>query len=158
MSVSSSGIQLDEDLGLAGALHADEGDALIPPTGMTHYSEYHPDVEEEFFSVSDGGIAWLMKSLLSVYFSGLQYHCGNVPIYKSVRTEPDHIYYRITLIAYPPGSMLNGTGAVAFAALPSPKNPVLTIGPEMRTPSWVVFLLLSAVLPLTYSILPLKFP
>lgn len=82
----------------------------------------------------DAGVSWDFEDFSTIYFCGLRFHGGNRPTYpKGVVVPSDN--YRLTLIAYTPAPMLNGTGIVALGSLPS--KAVLPLGPEMRNPPCV---------------------
>jgi hypothetical protein len=98
---------------------------------MTVWSKPHPDVEEEFFAVLDAGIVWKLSEFCTYYFSGLHFHGGSMPYYKSGKRQDESIYYRLTLIAYPPTPLIDGTASMAFAALPG--KTLLRLGKEMRS-------------------------
>lgn len=100
---------------------------------MTVLSKPHPDVEDELFYLLDCGIAWQLEEFSTIYFSGLHFHGGSQPTYRSgSRLKPYTIHYRLTLIAYPPAKLLDGNDDIAFAALP--KSKTLVIGLDMRNP------------------------
>ncbi|KDR71681.1 hypothetical protein GALMADRAFT_213585 [Galerina marginata CBS 339.88] len=110
--------KLDGSLGVFGTAHVDTGDNAVPPTAMTILSKPHPNVEEEFFNVLDFGIAWEMEEFSTIFFSGLHFHGGSSSRYKKPLSEGDPIYYRLTVIAYPPTQIINAQDSVALAALP----------------------------------------
>ncbi|KAF9041370.1 hypothetical protein BJ165DRAFT_1530100 [Panaeolus papilionaceus] len=123
-------------IGKFGETHLDSGDNAGAPTAMLVLTRPHPDLEDDYFYILDCGICWKMTEFAILFFSGLHVHGGCQPIYKSIRTEPRIHAYRITQILYPPLHMINGTDAVAFAALPATggKSRVFAIGHEMRNP------------------------
>lgn len=98
---------------------------------MTIISQHCPEVEEEFFHLLDYGIAWLMEELSTIYFSGLHFHGGSGCV---ARYQPanDNIFYRLTLVAYPPTQILNAQDSVALAAMPD--GTPFRVGIEMRNP------------------------
>ena len=84
---------------------------------MMNLSQSHPDVNPEIFTVLELGISCSLPELSGLYFSGLKRHSGSQPIYRSPRTC-NQIYYRLTLICYPPRNILHNDGSLAFADLP----------------------------------------
>ncbi|KDR76755.1 hypothetical protein GALMADRAFT_210635 [Galerina marginata CBS 339.88] len=129
----NSGVKLDGSLGVFGKPHLDAGDHAVPPTAMTNLSKPHPEVEKEYFCVLDFGFAWEMEEFATTFFSGLHFHGGSSPRYKKTLGDDDAIYYRMTLIAYPPTQILNAQDSVALAALPD--GTPFRVGIEMRNPS-----------------------
>ncbi|KDR79831.1 hypothetical protein GALMADRAFT_136421 [Galerina marginata CBS 339.88] len=132
-AAKASGEKLKGSLGVFGTPHLDAGDNAVAPTGMTNLSKPHPDVEEEFFNVLDFGFAWEMEEFATTFFCGLHFHGGNSACYKKIMGDRDEIYYRLTLIAYPPTQILNAKDSVALAALPD--GTPFRVGIEMRNPS-----------------------
>jgi hypothetical protein len=102
---------------------------------MSNWSKPHPDVEEEIFTVLDLGISWALEEFATIYFSGLHFHGGSQPFYRTPRSHSNSIYNRLTLIGYPPNESINGTSSMAFAALPDGK--LLKSYREMRLPACV---------------------
>lgn len=129
-----AGKKLNRSLGKFGGSHIDANDAVLCPSAMAVLTKPHPDVEPEIFTILDAGIVWVLEEFGLVYFSGLHFHGGSEPTYKN-KTTSSEIYYRLTLICYPPGHSLDGNAGEAFAALPGKKNNLLRIGIEMRNPT-----------------------
>jgi hypothetical protein len=121
-----------KSLGFYGDKHIDAKDSAAAPTGMANLSDDSDDIEEQLFYLFELGIAWILVPFCLYYFSGLHWHSGSQPVYKRNRADKDSIYYRITLIAYPPDDMLSGRDAVAFAGLPN--NTTLKVGFDFRNP------------------------
>ncbi|KAF9521659.1 hypothetical protein CPB83DRAFT_900448 [Crepidotus variabilis] len=122
-----------EALGKFGSAHVDGGDHPGCPTAMTILSPECAEVETEIFFVLDLGLGWFMEEFSTLFFSGLYYHGGCQPTYKARKRDRKNLYYRLTLIAYPPNDPLSGTDALAFASLPN--KVVLPIGYELRNPA-----------------------
>lgn len=120
-------------IGRFAGIHADSHDASTILTANTNFSRSHPDVEEEIFCIMDWGVAWVMEELSTFFFSGLHFHGGSQPYYKKDRTDTGTVYTRATFILYPASASLNGTGSMAFAALPD--GTYLKSYREMRMPS-----------------------
>jgi hypothetical protein len=121
-----------KSLGRAAGSHIDGGDSPACPTAMTNLSKPHPDVDPELFSILDLGITWELTEFCTVFFSGLNLHGGRQPYYHNSSGVEKEIYYRITLICYPPNQLLNGESSLAFAALPD--GSLLKHFKEMRLP------------------------
>ena len=121
-------------LGRAAGTHIDGGDSPACPTALSNWSKPHPDVDEELFSILDWGISWVMEEFSTVYFSGLHFHGGSQPFYRTPhRVGNNKGYNRLMLIGYPPNESFNGTSSMAFAALPDGK--LLKSYREMRLPA-----------------------
>jgi hypothetical protein len=84
---------------------------------MMNLSQSHPDIDPEIFTVLELGISCSLPELSGLYFSGLKRHSGSQPLYHSPRTC-SQIYYRLTLICYPPRNILHNGGSLAFADPP----------------------------------------
>jgi hypothetical protein len=117
-------------LGKFGGSHVDGNDTPASPTAMTVLSQEYDGVEEDVFYILDFGIGWVLEPVTIIYFSGLHYHGGCQPVYKPDRVDKNFVYYRLTLIAYPPDDILSGNDAVTFANLPNGKP--LKIGWDYR--------------------------
>ena len=98
---------------------------------MTMWSKPHPDIEDELFCLVEAGIMWEMTEFTTIYFPGLSFHGGSQPVYRAIRTD-DSLYWRLTLVGYAPGAILDGALSTAFAAIG--QNGLLRIGTEMRNP------------------------
>ena len=120
-------------LGCAAGTHIDGSDSPACPTALSNWSKPHPDVDEELFSILDWGISWVMEEFSTLYFSGLHFHGGSQPFYRTPCRINKTGYNRLTLIGYPPNESLNGTSSMAFAALPDGK--LLKSYREMRLPA-----------------------
>lgn len=132
--LSHSDVVLKDSIGEFGCPHADCGDHCVVPSAMTNFTKPHPDVDPEVFCVLDHGVAFVVEEFETLYFCGLHFHGGTQPMYKSPRTD-DSIYYRLTLIMYPPAVMLNGQSSSAFAAMPVlEQTPMLRIPTEWKNP------------------------
>jgi hypothetical protein len=99
---------------------------------MITLSKQRDDIEQEYFFLFELGIAWELEEFSVIYFSGLHCHGGNQPMYKGTPKEP---YWRLTLIAYPQGDILDGLDKVAFASLPTAPKQVLPIPTDLRDPT-----------------------
>jgi hypothetical protein len=117
-------------LGKFGFPHIDDKDCPASPTAMLNLSPEYDDVEPQYFYVMEFGVGWLMEPLSTFYFSGLHFHGGCQPRYKPNRQDPDFIYYRIALIAYPNEDAMSGQDATAFATLAN--DQLLMHGYEFR--------------------------
>jgi hypothetical protein len=106
-------------LGKFGGGHIDPRDCPVQPTAMSVMSRKSDDVEPENFYMLELGIGWRLEPLSTLYFSGLHFHGGSQPVYKSGRTDKNHIYYRLALIAYPPEDIISGQDSIGFASLPN---------------------------------------
>jgi hypothetical protein len=71
-------------LGRAAGMHIDGSDSPACPTALSNWSKPHPDVDEELFSILDWGISWVMEEFSMLYFSGLHFHGGSQPFYRSL--------------------------------------------------------------------------
>ena len=120
-------------IGRFAGIHVDSHDVSTILTANMNFSRSHPDIEEEIFCIMDWGVGWVMEELATFFFSGLHFHGGSQPYYNEKRTDTDSIYTRATFVLYPVSASLNGTGSMAFAALPDGK--CLKSYKEMRMPS-----------------------
>jgi hypothetical protein len=117
-------------LGKFGKPHIDGADSPAAPSSMTVLSSEYKEIEQDLFYVLDFGIAWTLDPISIYYFSGLHFHGGSQPVYKQDRTDKSFIFYRLTLIGYPPDDMLSGKEALAFATMPTGEP--LRLGFEYR--------------------------
>ncbi|TFK59509.1 hypothetical protein BDN72DRAFT_905779 [Pluteus cervinus] len=131
-TAANSNENLTSSLGQFGGNHIDKQDSTTAPTAMTVLSQSSDDVEEEYFFIMDLGIAVKIKFGDTIFFSGLHFHVGGQPIFKTHISNPKP-YYRMTFIKYPSFSTLDTPSAVAFAGLP-PSGDVLNLSAEMRDP------------------------
>jgi hypothetical protein len=74
-----------------------------------------------------------MEEFSTIYFSGLHFHGSSQPFYRTPQSLTDPIYYRLTLIGYPPNKSFNGMSSMVFAALPD--GSLLKSYQEMRLPA-----------------------
>jgi hypothetical protein len=128
-----------KSLGKFGGAHLDGNDTSGTPTAMTVLSQDYDGVEDDVFYILDFGIGWVLEPVSIIYFSGLHYHGGCQPVYKPDREDKDFVYYRLTLIAYPPDDILSGKDAVAFANLPNGQP--LKVGWDYRDASVLLIFL-----------------
>jgi hypothetical protein len=105
---------------------------------MSVLSPEYDGVEKEIFYILDIGVGWKMEPLSVLSFSGLHFHGGCRSTYRTDRADRDYIYYRLTLIAYPPELTLSGRASVAFASLPGEPSDkqqrLLPVGFDFRRP------------------------
>lgn len=99
---------------------------------MTVLSEGRNDVEEDLFTVMDVGIVLAITEFDTVFFSGLHFHGGTQPIYKTNAERKAYPHVRMTLVAYPPCSFFEASTSSAFATLPGPAGTVMKVYSEMK--------------------------
>jgi hypothetical protein len=121
-----------DGMGRFGDSHSDTGESKGCDTSLTTLSKPYAGVYDDIFFLHDLGVAWVQEPLSTISFSGLHLHSGTQPTYRPDRTDPGHIHYRLTLVGYSPECILDGSDALAFAALP--KGTLLPSGYEMRFP------------------------
>jgi hypothetical protein len=92
---------------------------------MINLSKPHPDVDVEIFSILGLGVSCLVPEFCRLYFCGLLRHGGKQPFYRSGDGDGS-IYYRFTLICYPPRNILQNRGGLAFS---HPPNDPLAFSP-----------------------------
>lgn len=121
-----------EMIGKRGKIHADVGDSVGCDTSLMTLSKAYDGVYEDYFYLHDLRVAWELQRFSTISFSGLHPHSGSQPKYRPDRKNSNHIHYRLTLVGYSPESSLDGSDAVAFAALPT--GALLPVGYDMRFP------------------------
>ncbi|TFK60302.1 hypothetical protein BDN72DRAFT_940373 [Pluteus cervinus] len=133
----SRGNTLQSDLGQFGSAHIDGSDSSAAPTAMTVLSKPSDKVTREYFCVIDLLCAWIIREFATIFFSGLHFHGGMITEYLAAAFENEKVT-RITVIKYPPSSVLDSASALAFAALPKctpdKKRKCFNVAIEMRSP------------------------
>ncbi|KAJ3504415.1 hypothetical protein NLJ89_g7946 [Agrocybe chaxingu] len=119
-------------LGHFGGVHIDAGDSSVPPTAMTVLTEPHEDVEDEYFHLIDLGLSWRLEEYSTLYFSGLHFHGGSQPLYKTPRSNPSTPGLRLTLIGYAGGDGTDGKNAIALGS--DEAGQLVTLPIESRNP------------------------
>jgi hypothetical protein len=105
-----------EQLGLFGVRHADANDHAALYTAMHPLLLHASKVKRQFFFIFELGIKWQLHDDVSIAFSGLYQHVGNVPMYKEGADKLVDLFLRLTAIAYCPTSQYDKNASRAWAA------------------------------------------
>lgn len=130
--MEGSANSLREDLGRAGASHADLNDSPGHFTAMTCLSQLQDGIHPGLFHILDLGVYLELPRGVTVIFSGCHRHGGTAPIIPAHMTRlPTDI--RITCISYPNLKMFLRMGPLSLCAAP----PSCRVDDTMMTPAHV---------------------
>jgi hypothetical protein len=105
-----------DQLGLFGVRHADANDHAALYTAMHTMLRHASKVDQQYFFIFELGLKWELHDHVSIAFSGLYQHVGNVPIYKSTADPTIDKFLRFTAIAYGPTAQYLAKSSRAWAA------------------------------------------
>lgn len=127
---------LESALGSAGAVYIDPNDSPAHFTNMTCISDLPNNFDPRCFFLLYPGVFFEQKNFYSFCFSGLRWHSGTPPI-APPGTSQEILEWAIwvTLISYPPGSILDNHHRILSAAGGSCQ---LYVTLEMTMPEWVL--------------------
>jgi hypothetical protein len=126
---------LAKSLGVFGGPHIDRYDAPAGYSAMISHSDIPDCHEPGRFHVLEYRVYVVLRSLVTIWFSGWRRHGGTSPI----ATGPEHVVpwaYRLNVVLYPSSVFMDNVGITALARFPFGHNiemkGFLPAGPELK--------------------------